>query len=236
VFNSKSNPDQLQKKFAEYKKPLPKEVKFHNQYLAKFETKICDNRDIVRHAKIPIPTIGRNVVKVGDEVNSYGYGYVLNKRMVLVPSHYVVVSHIHIKESASAKVKKIPCELVSELQVPGHLEGVKLLAIAQDQANLPFNGVKLNIPVSEFPGLIISPAFSQVSSVKYSPDNGLLIYTADSTEGDCGQAVVDTETNQVVGFHIGVNRLNKQARVAYALALTPKLLNLINKKVEELGF
>jgi hypothetical protein len=212
-------------------KPIDK-LEFHNKSLASHEPHLALNKDIVRHAKLPVPTIGRNVVKVGDANNDYGYGYVINKRMILVPSHYIVVSHVHLKFS-NAKARVIPCELVSELQVTNNLEGVKLLMVAED---LPCNNLKLNIPVSEFPGVIISPSFSQVSSVKFLPDTGLLVYVADSQAGDCGQPVVDAESGNVVGFHIGVNKNNKQARVAYALALTPKLLNLINKKVQELGF
>jgi hypothetical protein len=207
-------------------------LEFKDEELQKHKSHLADNTTIVRHSKIPIPTIGRNVVKVGDSEFSYGYGYALNARIVLVPSHYTVISHIHLKLS-NASAKKIPCEFVAELHVPGHLEGVKLLLTSSD---VPFNGTKLNIPESEFPGIIIAPSFSQISSVKYLPEVGLLSYIADSVEGDCGQPVLDTETGNIVGFHIGVNKLNKQARVAYALALSPRLLGLIGDKVKDLGF
>jgi hypothetical protein len=113
------------------------------------------------------------------------------------------------------------------------IEGVKLFKV---EKILPFSNIRLSIPQSEFPGIIIAPSFSQVSSIKFLQEQGLLSYIADSQLGDCGQPVVDTEANAVVGLHIGVNTNMKVARVAYAVAFTPKMLSAIQQKVKELGF
>lgn len=167
------------------------------------------------------------MVKVGDLDNSYGYGYLVSKRLIVVPAHYTEISTVYVAK------QKLKAEFISEIAIKGQLDGLKILRVDQD---LPFSNIKLNIPQSEFPGLIISPAFSQCSSVYYDPEKGLLCYTADSNMGDCGQPVINSETNEIVGFHIGVNKTNRQARVAYALALSPKLLSQLNTLCEEQGF
>jgi hypothetical protein len=210
-----------------------KDIRFDSKALEKLGTKICETAQIEKHSKIPVPSISRNIVKLGDHEFDYAYGYVIAPNIVMAPSHFVNITHVHRKESNSIGVVKIPCEQVFEYTESGFIEGVKLFKV--DKA-LPHNNIRLSIPQSEFPGVIIAPSFSQVSSIKYLIDKGLLSYIADSQLGDCGQPVIDAEANSIVGLHIGVSTTMKVARVAYAVAFTPKLLSAVQQKVKELGF
>jgi hypothetical protein len=190
-------------------------------------SKVSNNKDIERHAKIPVNSICNNVVKVGTREETVGYAYMVSHNAFVCPSHYKNV------EVCVKGKQKYDCKLVSTLKDPNGVEGVSVYMI---DGNVAVSKIALNVPSAEFSGLIIAPGFSQVSSVEYKPDTALLAYTAESTFGDCGQPVVDAVRNCIVGFHIGVNKTARVSKLALALALTPSLLRQLTDKVQGLGF
>lgn len=101
---------------------------------------------------------------------------------------------------------------------------------------LPHSKMPLASPKSEFPAVIIGPNFCQVSSCVFDPQLNLLTYLADSQMGDCGQPIIDSETNEVVGLHIGRNKSLKNSRIGYGLAFDPKSLRELDTTLGDLGF
>jgi hypothetical protein len=189
-------------------------------------SKVCSNKAIEYHAKIPVHSISTNVVKVGTEEETVGYAYLVSPSLFVCPSHYKYVEFVW-----RAK-QKFPCRLVEEFKDPTGVEGVSLYEF---KGTLPTNKIAMATPPSEFAGIIIAPGFSQISSCQHI-DNSLIAYIAESTFGDCGQPVIDTEKGTVVGFHIGVNKSARVSHFAYAVALSPTLLRNLSNKVKELGF
>jgi hypothetical protein len=196
------------------------------EWNSKKTSKVCDNKDIEYHAKIPVHSISANVVKVGTEMETVGYAYLVSPSLFVCPSHYKYVEFVWRAR------QKFPCQLVQEFKDPSGAEGILLYEF---KGTLPVNKIAMATPPSEFAGIIIAPGFSQISSCQHI-DNSLIAYIAESTFGDCGQPVIDTEKGTVVGFHIGVNKSARVSHFAYAVALSPILLRNLNNKVKELGF
>jgi hypothetical protein len=180
--------------------------------------------EVEKHSKIPLRSVGNNVVKMGTSTDTIGYGYVIGVNYIIAPGHYKDVTHVYAP-------KALPVTLVKKI-VAKHDN----IHIYRCDTKLTVRDFPLALPKSEFPALITAPAFTQVSSAVYNPTEGLLTYTIDSVAGDCGQPVIDAETGCIVGIHIGVNKLQKVARVAYATAFTETVLREIKDFTASSGF
>jgi len=211
-------------------------IKFHckNKVNPKLEkscpSKLVKTGDIVRHCKIPVPAIGKNVVKVGTDKETVGYGYVVCESAFVTPSHYKGITHVHVR--TNNKLVPHPCTKVKDLLVEDALEGLTLYTVT---VKFSFSKIALAPTPAEFPGIILNSSYSQVSACVLQP-KGIMSYIADSTFGDCGQPIVNTDKNEIVGFHIGVDKTNRVARVAYGVALSPSLLRDLDTEIKKLGF
>jgi V8-like Glu-specific endopeptidase len=75
----------------------------------------------------------------------------------------------------------------------------------------------------------------QVSNIDYKSDTGqeMLLYTAQSLPGDCGQAIIDCDEVTVIGLHSGIDKSNKPAKRGYGLPFTTPVLTWIRKVLSD---
>jgi len=218
----------VEKKPQQKKKSVPKKQgefyfpKFHGMAPKTESFTVYENGfPIDFHSKVPLASYGANIVhcKMGSDI--IGYGMLVSNSYLLAPGHYPKFSSIRVLgQSRSHKRRDTPCTFVrtfgESLGLVDHLVLYQLADV------VPYLKVKFNVANTHSTGVMLANSFIQVSAIELLEKEGRLQYTGDSIRGDCGQAIVDTDSGSIIGIHVAINRT--ASRVCIGIPFTAQLM------------
>jgi hypothetical protein len=189
------------------------------------------DKDIDLHAKIPT-TIFKNVVHVFRNTLEVGFGTLISKNYLIVTAHGDFNKLTHCEQRIHGlKNKTCSLSLESEIQEGGLVDPIAIYKISGDMS---YVSISRAVPINNFRGKIVSPISDQVTGFVFLNDSTYkaLQYDVDSTFGDCGSFLLDTDKFCMVGLHCGVkkNTKNKQSstRVGLGIPFTPFILDKLS--------